>query len=186
MISQPSHRFLFGSSLPRLGPTIQDGEEGWSNIDGRRVVKRSKVKDLYEHIRWCFIALALASLVLQATGNVDANPTHQEILDKGETVLTVVFDIEMVIRLIAYLPDWRAFAARGQNWLDLTLAIGSTVIQIPAIHDSSVYPWLTIFQLTRFYRVILEIPRMKPLLVSYQFSCCFMRSLTSEIARSLW
>ena len=47
----------------------------------------------------------------------------------------------------------------------LTELIGSTIIQIPAIHNSTVYPWLTIFQLMRFYRVILEIPRMKPLLV---------------------
>ena len=80
-------------------------------------------------------------------------------------MLTIVFDIEIFVRVLAYLPDWRGFLGRGQNWLDLILAVGSTVIQIPVVHNSSVYPWLTIFQLTRFYRVILEIPRMKPLLV---------------------
>ncbi|KAI0086810.1 Ion transport protein-domain-containing protein [Irpex rosettiformis] len=163
-IRKDTHKSAFGAAP--LAPAIQDGEEGWSNVDGRRAVKRSRVKDFYESIRWCFIALALASLVLQATGSVDADATQREVLDKGETVLTAVFDIEMVIRLIACLPDWRSFAARGQNWLDLTLAIGSTVIQIPAIHNSSVYRWLTIFQLARFYRVILEIPRMKPLLLA--------------------
>jgi hypothetical protein len=150
----------------RLAPSIQDGDEGWSATDGRRVIKRSKVKDFYESIRWCWVALALASLVLQATGSDNADDTHKEIIDKGELILTIVFDVEIVIRVIAYLPDWRAFAARGQNWLDLILAIGSTIIQIPVIHNSNVYPWLTIFQLARFYRVILEIPRVKPLLVS--------------------
>jgi hypothetical protein len=46
------------------------------------------------------------------------------------------------------------------------LAIGSTIIQIPVVHNSQAYPWLTIFQLARFYHVILEIPRMRPLLLS--------------------
>lgn len=90
-------------------------------------------------------------------------------------MLTIVFDIEIFVRVLSYLPDWRAFLGRGQNWLDLTLAIGSSIIQIPVIHNSSIYPWLTIFQLTRFYRVILEIPRMKPLLVRALFRLtCFM------------
>lgn len=147
-----------------MEPALND-EEGWSIVDGRRVAKHNRLKEIYESIRWCWVALALASLVLQATRNVDVGPTHAEILDKGELALTLVFDIEIVIRICAYLPDYRGFFASGQNWLDLVLAVGSSVIQIPAVHRSSVYPWLTIFQLARFYRVILEIPRMKPLLV---------------------
>lgn len=103
--------------------------------------------------------------MLQATRTVDISPTHASILNIGELVLTIAFDVEIVIRILADLPDWRSFFLRGQNLLDLILAIGSTIIQIPAIHNSDVYPWLTIFQLVRFYRVILEIPRMKPLLV---------------------
>ena len=149
----------------RLAPRLDD-DDGWAVVDGKRIQRNNRIKEIYENIRWCWVALALASLVLQATRQVDISPTHQDILDKGELVLTIVFDIEIFIRLAAHLPDWRSFFFRGQNWLDLTLAIGSSIIQIPAIHNSSVYPWLTIFQLTRFYRVILEIPRMKPLLVS--------------------
>lgn len=135
-------------------------------VDGRRVTRRNPIATIYENIRWCWVAFALASVILQATRTVDISPMHEEIIDKGELALTVLFDVEIVIRVLAYLPDWRRFFYRGQNVLDLFLAIGSSVIQIPAVHDSSVYPWLTIFQLMRFYRVILEIPRMKPLLVS--------------------
>lgn len=148
-----------------LAPVIQDGDEGWSIVDGRRVARTNRVKEIYESVRWCWVALALASLILQATRNVDVGPTHQKILDKGELILTIVFDIELVIRLVAYLPDWRGFMARGRNWLDFILALGSSIIQIPIVHRSSLYAWLTIFQIGRFYRVILEIPRMKPLLV---------------------
>ncbi|EKM51356.1 uncharacterized protein PHACADRAFT_263446 [Phanerochaete carnosa HHB-10118-sp] len=162
-IRKDTHKSAFGAAP--LAPALRD-DQGWSIVDGRRVAKRSRLKEIYESIRWCWVALALASLVLQATRNVDAGPTHKEILDKGELALTLVFDLEILIRFAAYLPSYRGFFARGQNWLDLILAIGSSIIQIPAIHNSSVYPWLTIFQLARFYRVILEIPRMKPLLLA--------------------
>ncbi|KAJ3558247.1 hypothetical protein NM688_g1042 [Phlebia brevispora] len=163
-IRKDTHKSAFGAAP--LAPVIQESEEGWSLVDGRRIAKSNRIKDLYESIRWCWVALALASLVLQATRNVDVGPTHQAILNEGELILTIVFDIEIFIRILAYLPDWRGFLARGQNWLDMTLAVGSSIIQIPIIHNSSIYPWLTIFQLTRFYRVILEIPRMKPLLLA--------------------
>lgn len=148
----------------RLAPMINENEEAWAGNEGHRA-KSNRVKDVYENIRWCWVALALASLVLQATRTVDVGQLHQDVLNIGELVLTIVFDIEIFVRVLAHLPDWRTFFYGGQNWLDLVLAIGSTIVQIPAIHNSSVYPWLTIFQLVRFYRVILEIPRMKPLLV---------------------
>lgn len=47
----------------------------------------------------------------------------------------------------------------------MSLAAATATIQLPFIKNSSVYPWLTIFQLARFYRVILFVPRMRPLLV---------------------
>jgi voltage-dependent calcium channel len=124
------------------------------------------VREVYENIRWCWVQLALTSLVLQATRGVDMSARHSRILNVGELVITIAFDVEIVVRFIAHLPDWRGFFVQGNNYLDLVLAIGSTIIQIPVIHNSPAYPWLTIFQLARFYRVILEIPRMKPLLLS--------------------
>jgi voltage-dependent calcium channel len=74
----------------------------------------------------------------------------------------------MVLRVLASLPEWRRFFEHGNNWIDGVLAIACTVIQIPGVINSNVYPWFTIFQLARFYRVILVVPRMKPLLVSYR------------------
>ncbi|KAI6144232.1 Ion transport protein-domain-containing protein [Pisolithus tinctorius] len=91
---------------------------------------------------------------------------HQEILYKSELFLAIAFDTEILIRIAAELPAWRVFFRHGNNWIDLVLAIGSSVIQIPAIQQSEVYPWLTIFPIARFYRVILEFPRMKPLLLT--------------------
>lgn len=82
-----------------------------------------------------------------------------------ELAFTLAFDVEMIIRIVGHFPDWRTFASSGRNDFDLFLAVGCSTIQIPAISSHRVYPWLTIFQLLRWYRFILAFPRMKPLLV---------------------
>lgn len=171
-----------------LGPLIDEHDEGWAVVEGRNVPKKNALKIFYQYTRWCWVFLALTSLVVQATRTVNISEMHQTILDKGELAITLAFDIEIIIRLLAELPDWRAFFAHGNNWLDLVLAIGSSIIQIPTIHQSPVYPWLTIFQLARFYRVILEFPRMKPLMVSFYFPTDLLAHIKNDfaLAGSVW
>jgi hypothetical protein len=143
---------------------VDDRDGGWT-ADGRHAPRRNRIAEVYDHIRWCWVALALASLVLQATYSATMSATHADILTKGQFGLTLAFAAEIVLRGAACLPHWRGFFWKGQNVLDLVLALGSSVIQIPAVRRSGWGPWLTIFELARFYRVILEIPRMRPLLV---------------------
>ena len=83
-----------------------------------------------------------------------------------ETVATVIFDVEIIIRFVISFPDWRSFFRKKANCFDLFLAIATSIIQIPAIHDSSVYGWLTIFQIMRVYRIIMAVPVTRDLLVS--------------------
>jgi len=146
---------------------IDEQDDNWAIISGRKARRVNIVKTFYEHTRWCWVLLALASLALQATRTDDADDIHEQLMYFGELGITIAFDIEIVLRVIATLPDWRSFLMHGNNWLDTVLAIGSSIIQIPVIHNSDVYPWFTIFQLARFYRVILEVPRMRPLLVRF-------------------
>ena len=51
------------------------------------------------------------------------------------------------------------------NCVDLFLVVATCIIQIPPIHNSSVYGWLTIFQILRIYRVIIAIPLTRNLLL---------------------
>jgi hypothetical protein len=152
----------------RLVPIEKEGQDdGWLVI--RKIPPRSNVfKTIYSYSSWIWVILALTSLVLQATRTVTISVTHALVLYYGELAITLAFDAEMALRVLASLPEWRGFFEHGTNWIDGVLAIGCTVIQIPGIIDSDVYPWFTIFQLARFYRVILVVPRMKPLLVSYR------------------
>lgn len=163
-----SDKLLLFNSLP----VIEDErDDGWAAIERNKPVKKNIAKVLYDYTRWCWVLLALASLALQATRTSSVSATHAEILSSGEFGITFAFDLEILVRMLATLPDWRSFLLSGQNWLDVILAVGSSIIQIPVIKNSTVYPWFTIFQLMRFYRVILEVPRMRPLLVSWAICC---------------
>jgi len=82
-----------------------------------------------------------------------------------ETVATIIFDVEIILRFAISFPDWRAFFRKKTNLVDLFLAIATSIIQIPAIRNSGAYGWLTIFQIMRVYRVIMAIPITRDLLV---------------------
>ncbi|TFK38523.1 high-affinity cell membrane calcium channel [Crucibulum laeve] len=164
-IRSETKKSAFGAAP--LIPMDENEEDGWAIVDGRLASSRNNLaKVIYDHTRWCWVILALASLSLQATRTVDISETHELLLYYGELGITVAFDFEIGLRVLATLPKWRSFFQHGNNWLDTILAIGSTIIQVPVIRKSSMYPWFTIFQLARFYRVILEVPRMKPLLLA--------------------
>ena len=91
--------------------------------------------------------------------------TDDHELDASETVVTIVLLIEIIFRFAA---DWRLFHKSKRNWVDLGLAIITTVIQIPPIHRSGqAYAWLTIFQLVRIYRLVLAFPVTRDLIVSF-------------------
>ncbi|KAH9475037.1 Calcium-channel protein cch1 [Psilocybe cubensis] len=145
----------------------KEKDDGWAIVDGRKAVTRSNpARTIYAYTKWCWIILALTELVLQATRTVNVSPMHETLMFYGEIAITIAFDFEIGLRVLATLPDWRSFFRHGNNWLDSIFAIVSTIIQIPVIRHSAVYPWFTIFQLARFYRVILVVPRMKPLLMA--------------------
>ncbi|KAJ7661709.1 Ion transport protein-domain-containing protein [Mycena rosella] len=180
-------------------PADPDADDGWSLAARPPGARRANPAALaVAYTRWLFVALALASLALQATRTPTISPAHETLLFRSELAITIAFDVEILLRIAAALPDWRAFLGlrsssalsanmgfgdgadngkgkgrrntgvrgAGQNWLDLALAVGTSVIQVPAIQRSAVYPWFTILQLMRFYRVILVVPRMKPLLLA--------------------
>jgi voltage-dependent calcium channel len=164
-IRDDTKKSAFGAAAMHPAFDDKNENEGYSSSDGKPVAKTNWLKSIYLPARWCFVFLALASLTVQATRTVHSSPTHLNILDVTELAITLAFDLEIVVRLLAEFPDWRAFFQQPNNVLDLVLALGSSIIQIPSIHQSRVYPWLTIFQLARFYRVVLEVPFMRPLVV---------------------
>ncbi|KAL5522184.1 CCH1 [Sanghuangporus sanghuang] len=163
-IRKDTQKSAFGAAP--LGPIVLDGDDDYSILDGHGRTHASAIKQWYDRTKWIWVLFALTSLVLQATRSTNSSSEHLRLLEWSELALTFLFDIDIIWRFLGYLPRWRTFFDHTSNWVDLLLAVACTVIQLPAIRDSTVYRWLTAFQLLRFYRVILEVPRMRPLLLT--------------------
>lgn len=144
------------------------------SVAERRPVSRAQ--QWYDNTKILWIALITVDLTIQALRTATMGPASRRLLSTPlyatmltpgvtETVMTLIFAVEIVIRFAVSFPDWRRFFRSKSNCFDLFLAVATCVIQIPAIHDSSVYGWLTIFQIMRVYRVIMAVPITRDLLV---------------------
>ncbi|KZS87691.1 hypothetical protein SISNIDRAFT_419270 [Sistotremastrum niveocremeum HHB9708] len=153
---------------------VKPAQEEWmladGNSSGSRLTvggsRRNIVRVVYEKTQLFWPLLVLASVSIQATRTPNRSQGFLDRINFAELVFTLLFDVEILWRFIGHMPDWRLFLSSPSNFLDLFLGLICSAIQIPVIRHAAVYPWLTFFQLARFYRVILVFPRMKPLLLA--------------------
>lgn len=159
-----SHNTCSGAGA--LLPDPSELAEDWAPEAKKQPRTMSSVRRWYLRTRYLWVALITAGIAVQALRSPTTSTDTLKFMNLFEIGITFAFVFEILWRFAGYLPDWRAFFVRQPgNVLDLFLAVGTTVIQTPVIKHSPVYPWLTLFQLARFYRVILDVPRMRPLLV---------------------
>jgi voltage-dependent calcium channel len=143
-----------------------------SSIDRRPV---SRAQQLYNNTKLVWIAIITMDLTIQALRTSTMGPAkarlisttcmHLSNIGLTESITTVLLAVEIVIRFGVSFPDWRRFFRSQSNCFDLFLVVATCIIQIPVIHNSSVYGWLTIFQIMRVYRVIMAVPVTRDLLV---------------------
>ncbi|KAI9710920.1 MAG: calcium channel protein [Bogoriella megaspora] len=121
------------------------------------------LKKLYKKSEWVWVAIIVYGLVAQCLRTSHMTHGHQLFVDISETIVTILLLIEIIIRLAV---DWRHFFYKPRNIVDFSLAVITTIIQIPQIHDSGQpYAWLTIFQILRIYRVVLAVPLTRDLIM---------------------
>ncbi|WVQ72778.1 hypothetical protein IAR50_002338 [Cryptococcus sp. DSM 104548] len=154
-IRAETKKSAFGGDETFLGT-----EPHWATED--RKTKSNKLLAVYRKTEFIWVLLIVAELVVAGKGRQDYDSAFRYVM----IAFTIAFDIEILIRFLAHLPDWSTFFDRNRNSFDLFLCIACSVIQIPAIRQNDIYPWLTVFQRVRWYRVILAFPRMKPLMVT--------------------
>ncbi|KAH8919447.1 hypothetical protein BT69DRAFT_1246450 [Atractiella rhizophila] len=163
-ITEETKQSAFASH--QVGPFLSELDgEGWNLTDGRRKKMPSRFRTIYEKTAFVWIILILGDIAFQGSKEAGMSQNALDLLDKVELVFTIIFAAEILLRFFSYLPDWRSFFYRAANIADTAIAIITLIIQIPVIKNSEAYPWLTVFQILRFYRVILAVPRMKPLLM---------------------
>ncbi|ORY87152.1 Ion transport protein-domain-containing protein [Protomyces lactucae-debilis] len=113
--------------------------------------------------------LSVIVISLAADGARKAHMSAQSkfILDTAEVVFTVMFAVEIVLRFLAHLPNWRSFLTKS-NIFDSFLVLITCLIEVPQIRgigsNDELYRWLSVFQILRVYRVIHAIPFTRHLL----------------------
>lgn len=143
--------------------------------------KISALKRAYGKTYWLWIVIIVFGLVCQSLRSANMSNDRKSFIgtlktqfldtvsnqttppDHAETVVTIVLCVEIVLRVVT---DWRNFHRSRRNWVDLSLAIITAIIQLPPIHLSGqAYFWMTFFQIVRIYRVVLAVPLTRDLIV---------------------
>lgn len=110
----------------------------------------------YDKTFWLWIVVISYGLVCQSIRNSTIKEDTAKFIDNSELVVTLVLLVEITVR---FAVDWRHFIHDTKSWVDLALAVITSIILIPPIRTSGEpYAWLTLFQLLRIYRVIIAIP----------------------------
>lgn len=143
---------------------------------------------VHRYTRYIWLALIVVSVAVQGSQASYEFPEQRLWRQRLERYLVIPFDLEMVIRwtisALEYGP-WHFFSSR-RNVLDFCLAVITTIMQIPPVPHSAWYPWLTFFQLLRFYRVIAAIPRMKSLLFRIVGSMAALFNMIAFLVMSIF
>ncbi|KAK3941855.1 calcium-channel protein cch1 [Diplogelasinospora grovesii] len=124
--------------------------------------RQSSLQRIYSKIAWLWTVVIAFGLLSQSFRSASMSPSREQFINVAEVVVTILLDIEIVIRFAA---DARGFHRKKRNLFDLGLAIITSIILIPPIHESGqAYNWLTVFQILRVYRLVLAIPMTRKLI----------------------
>lgn len=169
------------SSKTRNTRTLLETDEGWlfdDQIGQAPSSFRQWVIRLVNH-PWfpTFGAfLVFLNLIAMCFRRYDNMPEEVERLDTIEMVFTLIFLVEICLRL-AGPSTWSQFWVRKSNKADLFLAIATTILLVPAIQQWEWFRYLTAFQVMRAYRLIPAIPGVRDLMLSVMGSASGMLNL---------
>ncbi|RFU72168.1 cation channel family [Trichoderma arundinaceum] len=141
--------------------TVEPEPSAQPHTDERKR-KASPAQRLYKKTSIFWLLVVAFALLSEACRSASMSHSRGRFIDAAEIVATILLDIEILIRIVAY---WRRFHRSWRNIFDLGLAIITSVILIPPVHNSRVYAWLTVFQVFRAYRLVLAIPVTRTLIL---------------------
>lgn len=123
----------------------------------KELEKKNQYLKLYRKFEFLFVILIAVSLFVQCFRSSRMSDHRRHLLYRFEASFTSVLLGEIIVRFFLHFPQWRLFFLSKRNCFDLFLAIVTFVIIINPIKEKMghVYYWLTVFQLMRFYRVVL-------------------------------
>lgn len=124
--------------------------------------QQPRLRNLVEKSKLFFVAVIAFGLVCQANRSASMSKSRENFINAAEILVTIILDIEIAARVGT---NFRHFHRRKADLFDLAVAVITTIILIPPIRHSAAYPWLTVFQIIRVYRVVLAIPVTRTLIL---------------------
>ncbi|CAG8569817.1 3141_t:CDS:10 [Ambispora leptoticha] len=152
-------------TLSKTTPVLLDDAEGWTLQEGNKMVKINWLTRFMNETKYLWIIAIIIDLIIMAFRTSTLDDAGLAVLSRAELVFTILFAIEIILRFGASLPDYRHFFHYKKNVTDFVLVVITCLIQIPEIKHSSAYPYLTVFQIMRVYRVIIAWTRLRNLLM---------------------
>ncbi|PNY29300.1 Calcium-channel protein cch1 [Tolypocladium capitatum] len=137
--------------------------ESFARDDPDECLRRpSALQRLYDRTSIFWVIVIAFALLCQALRSASMSQSRESFINVAEVIATIVLDMEIAIRFAA---KWKRFHCSRRNLFDLGLAVMTTVILIPPIRHSKAYPWLSLFQILRAYRIVLAIPVTRKLIL---------------------
>lgn len=124
--------------------------------------RTSALQRAYDKTRLFWVIVIAFGLLCQSLRSSSMSPGRERFISSAEIVVTIVLDVDIVIRIIA---NWRKFHKSRRNLFDLFLAVVTSIILLPPIRRTRAYQWLTVFQIVRAYRVVLAVPVTRKLIL---------------------
>lgn len=137
---------------------------GWVSFDDELhnkkvipLVHKRKSLRMYYRCELFFILVISAGVIVQCLREANMSEHRAHGLYRFEAAITAVMGFDILLRLALYYPHYKTFFLSRRNSVDTFLAVITAIIIIGPIKKKlgHAYYWLTIFQIARFYRVVL-------------------------------
>ncbi|KAI8983763.1 Ion transport protein-domain-containing protein [Pilobolus umbonatus] len=169
-VREDSQHSAFSHSTAK--PVLADGlEEDWqfSMNNTPHIAATAPTKSILQlmvvKLKPFWLLLVFADLIAMACRNNSMSVSELEALDLVETIFSLAFLVEIIIRIAAQRKRLLTFFKDRMNFTDFIIALVTCLIQIPAIRRHTlVYIWFTGFQVLRAYRLVIAIPRLRSLM----------------------
>jgi hypothetical protein len=144
--------------------------DGNSTKSGLRVTDNSSkraatsLQRAFRKTKWFWIIIIAYDLAAQAQRASWMSISREAFVNYSETAVTCILLSEIILR---FALEWRTFHHSKQNLTDLSLAIITSLMQIPSFQRAGrAYTWFTAFQIARSYRVFWAISPVRELMAS--------------------
>lgn len=137
----------------------------------KNFTEKSKIFKIHKRIDVVFILVIFVSFVYNCTKKRTNGiiPRKYNLCDFATSIIMLC---EIIGRfcLFIYAGNWKVFFYSAFNWVDLIIAVFSLAFSLPPVFnalDTTVYGWLSVFGILRFYRVVMFV---KPVRKSWELA----------------